>query len=161
MRAYKFLNECFGMKALIEKRLKQSRIRDLNDPFELRPFDLASPSLRDIFLQTRDDMDEDRGLICFSAQWDHPVTWAHYGDSQRGLCLGFDVPNSGSNLESEVMRVHYEPMPLPFPSDFDPDKPQLEFARAVLSTKSEDWHYEKKRYACGSPWEILRVVSTL
>jgi hypothetical protein len=46
MRAYKFLNECFGMKALIEKRLKQSRIRDLNDPFELRPFDLASPSLR-------------------------------------------------------------------------------------------------------------------
>jgi len=33
MRAYKFLNEKWGLAALNEKRLKLSRIFDLNDPF--------------------------------------------------------------------------------------------------------------------------------
>jgi len=62
MRAYKFLDAHFGLKSLYERRLKPSRISDLNDPFELVPYDLTDPVFRQTFLQTRDQMDEDRGV---------------------------------------------------------------------------------------------------
>lgn len=41
MRVYKFLKKCCGIQALRQKRLKQSRVNDLNDPFELKPYDLS------------------------------------------------------------------------------------------------------------------------
>jgi hypothetical protein len=41
MRAYKFLDAQFGLKSMCERRLKQSRVSDLNDPFELRSFDVS------------------------------------------------------------------------------------------------------------------------
>ena len=41
MRVYKFLDAHFGLKTLYEQRLKISKIDDLNDPFELLPFDLT------------------------------------------------------------------------------------------------------------------------
>ncbi len=84
MRAYKFLDKQFGLKSLYERRLKQSRIHGLNDPFELTPYDLTDPQLRQAFLKTRDDMKE-RGMLCFSAEWSDPVIWAHYSDKHRGL----------------------------------------------------------------------------
>jgi hypothetical protein len=40
MRAYKFLDARFGLKSLYERRLKQSRLHELNDPFELTPYNL-------------------------------------------------------------------------------------------------------------------------
>ena len=66
MRVYKFLNAEFGLRVLRERRLKIAEINDLNDPFELIPFDLSDPRLRRAFLMTRDGMHEKHGLICFS-----------------------------------------------------------------------------------------------
>jgi hypothetical protein len=144
MRAYKFLNESFGIKALAERRLKQSRIRDLNDPFELRPYELANDTLRNCFENTRQDMDADRGLVCFCENWHNPLMWAHYADRQKGLCLGFDMPDPDCSEDSDIMRVRYVRHPLQFPSDFDAHKEQLPFARNVLSTKFKDWAYEEE-----------------
>src|ERR1035437_5101772 len=67
MRAYKFLDAQYGLKSLYERRLKQSRICDLNDPFELTPYDLTNPDLRNTFLKTRDDMNQ-TGACCVSAR---------------------------------------------------------------------------------------------
>jgi len=41
MRVYEFLNAAFGLKTQYEKRAKISRINDVNDPFNLHPFDLS------------------------------------------------------------------------------------------------------------------------
>ncbi len=147
MRAYKFLDAHFGLKSLYERRLKQSRISDLNDPFELTPYDLTDPVIRHTFLQTRDQLDEARGMLCFSASWSDPVIWAHYSDKHRGLCLGFKIPEIKADPEiDESRRVTYVQKPLKFPANFEnlPEAKRLEIVRKILFTKFVKWDYEKE-----------------
>ena len=92
MLAYKFLDATFGLKSLAEKRLKISTLDDLNDPFELLPFEMADRNWRLALRKTRDQLATNRGMGCFSADWHDPVIWAHYSDKHRGLCLGFEIP---------------------------------------------------------------------
>jgi len=86
MRAYKFLNEHFGLKSLSEKRIKISEIHELNDPFELIPFDLGDRRHRVAMIRMRDQLASDGiGILCFSATWSDPVIWAHYSDKHKGI----------------------------------------------------------------------------
>jgi hypothetical protein len=131
MRAYKFLNAHFGLKSLYEKRLKISRIHDLNDPFELMPYNLSDRSHRRAVQKTRDQLAAHRGMLCFSADWRDPVIWAHYSDKHRGICLGFEVPEDSSKI------VNYVPKRLPFPTTLT-----AAHAEAMLFTKYSHWEYE-------------------
>ena len=147
MRAYKFLDAHFGLKSIYERRLKQSRIHELNDPFELTPFDLTDPVIRQSFLQTRDDIGADRGVLCLSAAWCDPVIWAHYSDKHRGLCLGFEIPEMQGNTEAdESHHVAYVADPLPFPEHFEelPDPERFAIVQQVLFTKYKHWAYEQE-----------------
>src|SRR5271155_4121200 len=146
MRAYKFLDEKYGLKSLEEKRLKQSRIPDLNDPFELIPYDLTDPNFRKVFLKTRGDLNEKKGLLCFSADWKNPVIWAHYSDKHKGLCLGFEIPEMNGDPKNDAGYVKYVQHLSPFPLNFEnmPDSEHDSFARSVLFTKYKDWAYEKE-----------------
>ena len=147
MRAYKFLDAQFGLKSLYEKRLKQSRIHELNDPFELTPYVLTDPNLRQAFLITRDDIANNRGVLCFSASWHDPVIWAHYSDKHRGLCLGFEIPEMKKDPESdESMHVSYIPEPLQFPPNFSdiPERERLVIVQKILFTKFDNWKYEEE-----------------
>ena len=115
MRAYKFLSKKWGLAALQEKRLKVSRICDLNDPFELTPFNLSDASIRKTFLKTRDEVGKERGLLCFSSGWSDPVIWAHYSEKHYGLCLGFEIPELKADTENDDCgKVDYIQSPLQF-----------------------------------------------
>jgi hypothetical protein len=46
MKVYKFLDSKFGLKSITERRLKISRFDDLNDPFELIPYNLKNRNQR-------------------------------------------------------------------------------------------------------------------
>jgi hypothetical protein len=145
MRAYKFLNAEFGLKSLRENRLKQSRINDLNDPFELRPYDITDPDLRQAVLKTRDDLHQAKGVLCFSADWNDPVIWAHYSDKHTGLCLGFEIKEiTGDVGHDESGYVKYIVDPLSFPPNFSElgDEERFEIVRKILFTKFEHWRYE-------------------
>ena len=146
MRAYKFLNACFGLKSLCERRLKQSRIHELNDPFELRPYDVTDLLSRWAFLKTREDIGKDRGLLCLSKDWSNPVLWAHYGDNHRGLCLGFEIPDQQGGPDDESRSVSYISNPLEFPANFEemPEDEGLKVMEKVLFTKFEHWTYEQE-----------------
>jgi hypothetical protein len=147
MRAYKFLSKQFGLKSLYEGRLKQSRIHELNDPFELAPYDLTDPSLRCAFLSLKEQMGRENGLICFSASWNNSVIWAHYSDQHRGLCLGFDVPEITGDGDSDIAQaVEYIPAPWKFPPNFLnlPIGEQLKHANRIPFTKFDDWSYEEE-----------------
>jgi hypothetical protein len=133
MRVYKFLNTQFALKSLYEKRLKISKIDDLNDPFDLIPFDLTEPKNRFAAQAMRDHLSVDRGLLCFSASWRDPVIWAHYSDKHKGICLGFDIPDDAA------LRVQYVPERLPFPTS-----PNVVDLQVMLWTKFEHWEYEKE-----------------
>lgn len=146
MRAYKFLNEEYGLESIKKRRLKQSRVSDLNDPFELRSFDVTDFALRQTFLKTSDDVDKESGLLCFSADWQNPVIWAHYSDKHKGLCLGFEIPDMNDDPKNDAGYVKYVPHLLPFPSDFEeaPETEEYGFARSALFTKFEHWAYENE-----------------
>jgi len=133
MRVYKFLDAHFGLKSLYEKRLKISRIHDLNDPFELLPFKLSVREHRLATVQEKRRLATNRGVLCFSAGWDDPVVWAHYSDKHRGICLGFEVPDAYCD------RVKYVSKRLPFPKTATD-----EVADAWLFTKYRNWQYEQE-----------------
>jgi hypothetical protein len=133
MRAYKFLDAKFGLKSLYEKRLKISTLSDLNDPFELLPYEMSNRNRRKALRKTRDDLAQNRGPLCFSADWRDPVIWAHYSDKHKGLCLGFEIPDEVCH------RVEYVARRLQLPP-----KPASADANALLFTKYENWKYEKE-----------------
>lgn len=133
MRAYKFLDACYGLKSLRERRLKISTLPDLNDPFELLPYEVTDKNLRRTLRQTRDQLAKNFGMLCFSADWRDPVIWAHYGDKHRGLCLGFEIP------DEKCAKVEYVAKRLPFPAT-----PTLADATTLHVTKYANWKYEQE-----------------
>ncbi len=152
MRAYKFLNADYGLKSLRERRLKQSRIHDLNDLFESRPYDITDPALRGAVLQTRSQINESRGVLCFSADWNDPVIWAHYSEKHAGLCLGFEIPSIMGDVENdESGYVKYISDPPYFPPSFL----EWEIKRGLklserFSIQSSSAGSTNTRYACGT-----------
>lgn len=135
MRAYKFIDAQFGLKSLRERRLKISRIGDLNDPFELLPYNLANKNHRQALQKSREKLAANRGLLCFSTTWRDPVMWAHYSDKHRGICLGFEIPGNRDICK----RVSYRMERLPFPATLT-----LADADAMLFTKYSNWKYEQE-----------------
>jgi hypothetical protein len=142
MRAYKFLNQQYGLKSLYERRLRRTRVTELNDPFELRPYDLADAKVRWAVHQTRAYIAESFGLLCFSADWHDPVIWAHYSDKHRGLCLGFEMPPEVEKAQSR--KVDYISAPIPFPADLLrwSVEQQLPVVEKMIFTKYSNWEYE-------------------
>ena len=132
MRVYKFMSCKYGLRALRERRLKISEVRSLNDPFDLLPFDLSDPDLRKAVLASRNEIGRDRGLLCFSQHWHNPVLWAHYAESHKGLCLGFDVPDDVPQpvtyIENPLKLTHLD----------------YQTANKMLFTKYEHWRYEEE-----------------
>lgn len=128
---YHFLSAEYGLKDLRERRLKVSRIMDLNDPFELLGVDLQDDDFNAALARTKERLAETRGILCFSKNWSNPVQWSHYADRHRGLCLAFDVP------EDKLAQVQYADSRLPIP-----EVPDIEFMNRLLVTKFSHWGYE-------------------
>ena len=132
MRVYKFLTCRYGLRAIRERRIKISQLGSINDPFELVPFDLSDPEIRRAMFSARQEFCRNRGLLCFSRHWRNPVLWAHYAESHRGLCLGFEV-------DDEAPRpIEYVDRPRPITTV------DSQLAEAMLFTKYEDWRYEEE-----------------
>lgn len=148
MRVYKFLNVEFGMKNLREKRLKISTLDDLNDPFELLPYEMRKRSLRRNFRSLARKFARICGILCFSSDWKDPVIWAHYADKHKGLCLGFEVPRSLGE------KVEYAKRRLKIPEDRVFSSTQLFF------TKYVNWFYEKE-VRCVRPLASSKKVGKL
>jgi hypothetical protein len=147
MRAYRFMDAKYGLDSVKKRRLKQSRVGELNDPFELTPYSLTDIAYRMAFLQTRAQLDRGKGLLCFSANWRNPLLWAHYSDKQKGLCLGFEIPEQTGDPENdESEHVRYIEKPEQFPTNYPdlPDAKRFLLVRRVLFTKFSDWRYEQE-----------------
>jgi DUF2971 family protein len=135
MRAYKFIDLKFGLKCLREKRLKISTVHDLNDPFELLPYNVGIRNHRKALKKTRANLAAKRGLLCLSVTWHDPVMWAHYADKHRGVCLGFEIPRDRDLWR----RVSYRVGRLPFPAAHSATD-----IEAMLFTKYSNWEYEQE-----------------
>lgn len=140
MRVYYLTGPQYALGNLALRRVKVSRFADLNDPFELLAVDLKDRRHRKAFRDTRDELNEHKGLICLSRSWSNPLLWGHYAEKHTGMALGFDV-----NPEF-LAEVIYAKTPLKIPIDKKSNLPVLseELMNKLLRTKFYDWKYENE-----------------
>jgi hypothetical protein len=134
-RLYYFTSFKWAVSNIEKKRLKISRLLDLNDPFELRQVKTAKDGyqLRKQLDKYISKLNQEKGLLCFSRRFSNPLMWGHYADRGRGVALAFDVH---SDLQLKV----------DYPKEFleIPTKVTKDFVLKFLSTKARDWRYEKE-----------------
>jgi hypothetical protein len=135
MRVYHFINERHGLDNLLHRRLKIATIEDLNDPFEMSSIALDTLERREAWGRFKLKLTLSYGLLCFSREWQNPVQWSHYADRHRGLCLGFDVPET-LPLNVEYRATRHKPELL---DNFNED-----VAKKILTTKYRHWSYEQE-----------------
>lgn len=139
-RVYHFVEQQYGLDDLLHRRLKIATLRQLNDPFEFFGINLSDPELRRAFRAMKDQMAENRGILCFSRNWENPVQWSHYASKHTGLCLGFDIPSEHLGaVNYSAKRFAVEAQRLLNPRDLDPKTVQ-----ALLFTKYSHWRYENE-----------------
>jgi hypothetical protein len=133
MRVYKFLSTEYALWDVINRRLKISELRDMNDPLELLHLETANPVDQPSIQKAATEIASRFGVICFSRSWKSPLLWARYADKHRGICLGFDVP------DAKIRGVTYitEPIKVTRPEDVTEA-----LARQWLFSKFEAWRYE-------------------
>jgi hypothetical protein len=140
MRVYHFTNFAFGISNIALRRLKISRLNDLNDPFEFLSADLLDSRHRTALINFKNELHEKTGMICFSSSWRNPLLWGHYADHHRGMALGFEIPDHflfPVNYTSERFKVQFDPMKN---AVLNADG----VVEGLLSTKFRDWKYEQE-----------------
>jgi Protein of unknown function (DUF2971) len=139
-RVYKFISAQYGISNLQNKRLKLSTIDDLNDPFDLCPIDTTDPAISNAVDAVISHFRQKCAILCFSRNWDNLLLWSHYGDSHKGACLGFEVPDGdpGANYDTDVL---YQPNLLQIRRSEDVN---LDLATRLHRTKHESWSYEQE-----------------
>ncbi len=138
MRVYYLTGAQFALSNVGLRRIKISRFSDLNDPFELLAVDLSTREHRVAFRKTKEQLNENRGLICFSKSWSNPLLWGHYAEKHTGMCLGFEVAD---HLLTPVL---YAEHPMKIRIDPQTNEPRLtqKVVHQLLRTKFADWKYE-------------------
>lgn len=150
MLVYHFINAKYGLEGIGSRKIKISRLHDLNDPFELYALELSDSRLRKAFSRVKDEFHQNRGILCFSDRWSNPVMWSHYAEKHFGLCLEFEVP------DADLAKVHYRFSRLKkeLVHLFDSNLAAREKAMlACLTTKFSHWKYEKE-------WRVFAALDT-
>jgi hypothetical protein len=140
MRVYYLTGAQFALNAVALRRIKISRFGDLNDPFELLGINLTDRGHRAAFRASKEAIDRDQGLICFSKSWENPLLWGHYAEKHTGIGLGFDVP------DDLLTPVIYKKGLLKIKTDPKTNLPILSerIVGKLMATKFSDWQYEKE-----------------
>ena len=115
MKLYKFVNSQYGLWDLRERKIKISRLEELNDPSELRAIRSSLPDFKQALEDDRIEFSNKYGLLCFCEDWRSPVLWAHYAENHIGLCLGFEVYND----DLSENKIKYEKEPIVDPPYFE------------------------------------------
>lgn len=140
MRLYKFYSARWGREAIKKRRLKLTKVEDINDPFEFMAVSWKDKENRATFRDWKKDFPAKIGLISFCSAWHNPLLWSHYADSHSGLCLGFDVP------DENCVQVEYVKERIEFlGTEQDRSLPPPErIGMRLLKTKFEHWKYESE-----------------
>lgn len=93
------------------------------------------------------------GVCSFTTNFDNLLMWAHYTESHKGLCLGFDVTQD-PDLFDVPLQVQYAPYPV---YNHLTDSSQL--AYKVLATKSDHWAYEEEVRVMKIPMPLKQKMS--
>ncbi|SPE41741.1 conserved hypothetical protein [Candidatus Sulfopaludibacter sp. SbA3] len=105
MRLYHYLEAKWALDDIRRRRLKLSKIDDMNDPYEAKSVLSHHNGTQSALERTVEELFKRYGALCFSRSWNNILMWSHYGDKHKGICLGFDI------AEEITRPVEYEPEP--------------------------------------------------
>lgn len=159
MLYYKYMKAHRALQLIEEKRIKLTRIDELNDPFEVRPSKLSNTPIEQVVDEyLKNYMDEWR-FVCLSETWQEPAMWAHYANSHSGICVGFEIECNPEPVNYSKTRVtldedtlwrcmkewkrEIEGLPASPVYNVLQDKVQQQFL-ALSTTTSDSWAYEKE-----------------
>lgn len=136
---YHFLSSQNAITALERRMIKVSRIKTVNDLFELQPYLRFNKDERKPFKEIRTKVADSYGMVCFSTNWQEPIMWGHYADSNKGIVLGFEIVSKKFTIKevsypSDRVKVSIDPKTV------TPKK----YIEAVGFIKYKGWSYEKE-----------------
>ena len=136
---YQFLSSRNAITNLERRMTKVSRIKTVNDLFELQPYLRLNKEERRQLGKIRTKVADTYGMVCFSTNWQEPIMWGHYADYNKGIVLGFEVVSSRFTIKevkypSERKKISLDPKTIT-PS---------EYIEAVGFIKYKGWSYEKE-----------------
>ncbi len=137
---YQFLSSCDAITDLERKMIKVSRIQNLNDLFELRPYLRFDKGKRKRLEGVRKKAASTYGMVCFSEDWQEPLLWGHYADRNRGIALGFEVVSK----RFYIARVRYPPERERDPFGNRENITICEYINELGYNKYANWSYEKE-----------------
>ena len=137
---YQFLSSHNAITDLERKMIKVSRIKKANDIFELQPYLRFDRRKRRRLEEVRSIIADTYGMVCFSADWQEPIMWAHYADRNRGIVLGFEVVSKRFCIEP----VEYPTTRKKIPFGNTLSITSSDYIKAVGYIKYVNWSYEKE-----------------
>ena len=136
---YQFLSSRNAITNLERRMVKVSRIKTVNDLFELQPYLRLNKDKRKQLGRIRTRVADTYGMVCFSTNWQEPIMWGHYADCNKGIVLGFEVVSNRFTIKevkypSERKKISLDPQTVT----------PTEYIEAVGFIKYEAWSYEKE-----------------
>jgi hypothetical protein len=153
------------MEILESRTLKFTSATEFNDLFEFLPRrkntapvsgdEWASSEAWDFVLELSSACPH--FVCCFSSEKDNMLMWSHYGDSHKGIAIGFQTKNAV--FEDRLYEVTYsrERVAIELKRTVNHDKlktrtswqPTEDEYLRLLTTKSDHWRYETE-------WRLIR-----
>ncbi|MBL8027600.1 MAG: DUF2971 domain-containing protein [Fibrobacteres bacterium] len=127
-------------------RIKLSRLREVNDPFEARPTDFSDHETRGTWHHLKKCIDSRFPFICFSKSFRSPLMWAHYARRNYGCCVEYQIKKY-CNDEYKLLDIEYRSF-VDYPAIHVGEnfaKISISDAAKFLSIKNSCWRYEKER----------------
>jgi hypothetical protein len=94
------------------------------------------------------------GVCSFTTNFDNLLMWAHYTESHKGLCLGFDVTQDPALFITPLKVQYASTYPI---YNHLTDSAQL--ANKVLAVKSDHWVYEEEVRVMKTPMPANQKIS--
>jgi len=136
------------VQAICDGVIWSSPYRRMNDPMEgLYERQAARFSNATLERDLADRMFGEKsglGIASLTETWDNELMWAHYADAFQGICVGYNLDRLLAGLPdgTALSRVVYADRPRGIRLKGTTNLASR--ARAVLSTKSARWSYERE-----------------
>ncbi len=149
MRLYQYLETKWALDNIRRRRLKLSKVDDMNDPYEWRCVHSADKESQQALEKTASEDFEQLGALCFSRCWNSILMWSHYGEKHMGICLGFDVPDELTTSVEYVREVRVV-------GDLSkaPTEERLKIVELLQWAKYDGWRYEAEVRVKGQRREV-------
>ena len=144
MLAYKFRSSAQIDKALdivFNKRLYCADWKTLNDPMEgMFVYSYQTSDECDYSQEVNEIIKHKKGLkVCsLSKTYDCHLLWAHYANGFDGLAIEIEINENAQNVHNVSYGGVFSSITLPT------DKDPLECANQILTSKYQEWSYEKE-----------------